>query len=90
MANREAETTTTNREPVWPFAAVVASAAAAVLTYAALTAPPAWLVRVVIVLAGGEPSNSHAVQLGLVMLILARGLKLRRLIALYFTGALML
>jgi len=33
MANREAETRTTNREPVWPFAGG-GVAAAAVLTYA--------------------------------------------------------
>lgn len=49
-----------------------------------------WLLRSVVIIAGGLPSGSDAVLLGLVLLILARGLKLRRLVSLYLTASMVL
>src|SRR5947209_2984799 len=72
---------------VWPFAASLLVAALVLFSYAALHHPPGWLTRSVIIIVGGVPSGGHAVHLGLVLLILARGLKLRRLMALYLTAA---
>src|SRR5690242_832254 len=74
-------------EAVWPFALAVLSAAVGLFAYAAIADPPGWLNRAVIIIVGALPSNSHAVQLGIGLLLLARGLKLRRLIALYITAA---
>jgi len=80
----------TERLAVWPFSTAVVVAAAALFGYAAMVHPPGWLLRVVIVIVGAVPSGGHAVHLGLVLLILARGLKLRRLMALYLTAAVVL
>jgi lysyl-tRNA synthetase class 2 len=88
MADTSETTTPAHRAAVWPFAAAVAMTAATLFGYAASDSPPAWLNRAVIILVGDVPSGGHAVHLGLVLLILARGLKLRRLIALYITAGL--
>jgi lysyl-tRNA synthetase class 2 len=80
----------TERPAVWPFAAAVVVAAAALFGYAAAVDPPGWLLRVVIIIVGAVPSGGHAVHLGLVLLVLARGLYLRRLMALYITAAVVL
>jgi lysyl-tRNA synthetase class 2 len=84
------ESGASQRLAVWPFSAAVVVAAAALFGYAASADPPGWLLRVVIVIVGAVPSGGHAVHLGLVLLILARGLKLRRLMALYVTAAVVL
>ncbi|NUP46782.1 MAG: DUF2156 domain-containing protein [Catenulispora sp.] len=76
-----------DRLAVWPFAALVLAAAVTLFGYAATDAPPAWLTRTVIVIVGAVPSGGHAVHIGLALLLLARGLHVRRLMALYLTAA---
>ena len=76
-----------DRLAVWPFAASVLAAAVTLFGYAATDSPPAWLTRTVIVIVGAVPSGGHAVHIGLALLLLARGLHVRRLMALYLTAA---
>ncbi|GAA1960945.1 bifunctional lysylphosphatidylglycerol flippase/synthetase MprF [Catenulispora subtropica] len=76
-----------DRLAVWPFAALVLAAAVTLFGYAAMDGPPAWLTRTVIVIVGATPSGGHAVHIGLALLLLARGLHVRRLMALYLTAA---
>ncbi|MFD0631373.1 bifunctional lysylphosphatidylglycerol flippase/synthetase MprF [Catenulispora yoronensis] len=75
-----------DRLAVWPFAALVL-AAVTLFCYAATDSPPGWLTRTVIVIVGAVPSGGHAVHIGLALLLLARGLHVRRLMALYLTAA---
>ncbi|MFL6110449.1 MAG: bifunctional lysylphosphatidylglycerol flippase/synthetase MprF [Catenulispora sp.] len=76
-----------DRLAVWPFAALMLAAAMTLFGYAAASGPPQWLTRTVIVIVGAVPSGGHAVHIGLGLLLLARGLYLRRLMALYLTAA---
>ena len=76
-----------DRLTVWPFAALVLAAAATLFGYAAASSPPSWLTRSVIVIVGAVPSGGHAVHIGLALLLLGRGLYVRRLMALYLTSA---
>ena len=76
-----------DRLTVWPFAALVLAAAATLFGYAAVSGPPSWLARTVIVIVGTTPSGGHAVHIGLAFLLLGRGLYMRRLMALYLTSA---
>ena len=76
-----------DRLTVWPFAALLLAAATTLFGYAAASSPPSWLTRTVIVIVGAVPSGGHAVHIGLALLLLARGLYVRRLMALYLTSA---
>src|ERR1700759_402166 len=76
-----------HRLTVWPFAALVLAAAAMLFGYAAVSSPPSWVTRTVIVITGTSPSGGHAVHIGLTFLLLGRGLYMRRLMALYLTSA---
>jgi len=76
-----------DRLTVWPFAALVLAAAATLFGYAAASSPPSWLTRTVIVIVGAVPSGSHAVHIGLALLLLGRGLYVRRRMALYLASA---
>jgi lysyl-tRNA synthetase class 2 len=89
MADRQESEATVpdDRLAVWPFAALVLAAAVTLFGYAAMDGPPAWLTRTVIVIVGAVPSGGHAVHIGLALLLLARGLHVRRLMALYLTAA---
>jgi lysyl-tRNA synthetase class 2 len=66
-----------NRAAVWPFAALFAVSGTLLVGYAA-SAHPAWLDRVTLTVCGTDPSSSHALLLGLVLLVLAHGLSRRR------------
>lgn len=89
MADRDGSETSVpeDRLTVWPFAALVLAAAATLFAYAAASSPPSWLTRTVIVIVGAVPSGGHAVHIGLALLLLGRGLYVRRLMALYLTSA---
>ena len=76
-----------DRLTVWPLAALVLAAAATLFGYAGADSPPSWLTRTVIVITGTAPSGGHAVHIGLALLLLARGLYVRRRMALYLTSA---
>src|SRR5207248_4941916 len=59
-----------DRLAVWPFAALVLAAAMTLFGYAAVSVPPQWLTRTVIVIVGAVPSGGHAVHMGLGLLLL--------------------
>jgi lysyl-tRNA synthetase class 2 len=62
------------REPsVWPFAALIAAAGAAMLAYA-LPDAPGWLTALALTVCGTGPTSAHAGLLGAVLLVLAWGL----------------
>jgi lysyl-tRNA synthetase class 2 len=89
MADRDenAPSVPEDRLTVWPLAALVLAAAVTLFGYAATDSPPSWLTRPVIVIVGAAPSGGHAVNIGLALLVLSRGLHVRRLMALYLTSA---
>jgi len=66
-----------NRAAVWPFAALFAVSGSFLVGYSGATPSP-WLGRVAVTVCGANPSASHALLLGLVLLTLAHGLSRRR------------
>jgi lysyl-tRNA synthetase class 2 len=61
------------RDAVWPFAALIGAAGAAMLVYA-LPNAPGWLAGLALTVCGTGPTSAHAGLLGAVLLILAWGL----------------
>jgi lysyl-tRNA synthetase, class II len=66
------------RVSVWPFAALFAAAGVIMIAYRAAGPAPGWLDRLALTVCGACPNGAHAVLLGIVLLVLARGLGLRR------------
>ena len=66
------------RVSVWPFAALFAAAGVVMIAYSAADPALGWLDRLALTVCGTCPSGSHAVLLGIVLLVLGRGLGARR------------
>jgi lysyl-tRNA synthetase class 2 len=66
---------------VWPSSALFTVSGAVLLGFAAQTPPTGWLERVTVTVCGTGPSGSHAVLLGLVLLVLGGGLRRRRMVS---------